>query len=128
MPSNITKTKHTQSQVFIFFHDEYMNINVTFVTANLAEGEILGITLKWACGLFAVRGGSQRMSINVPHHHDPHQTSYSCSLHPVDPQIHNTQIQIHNKCMSIKFGIYHLALEDFERVKEEKPHCARDNI
>ena len=81
MPSIITKTKHTQSQVFwchlCQFHDEYMNINVTFVTANLAEGEILCITLKWACGHFAVRGGSQRMSINVPHHHDPHQTSYS---------------------------------------------------
>ena len=70
-----------------------MNINVTYVTANLAEGEILCITLKWACGHFEVRGGCQRASINVPHHHDPHQTSYLYAFHPVNPRIHNMQIQ-----------------------------------
>ena len=69
------------------------NINVTYVSANLAEGEILGITLEWSCGHFEVRGGSQRASINVPHHHDPHQTSYSYALHPVNPQRHDTQMQ-----------------------------------
>ena len=70
-----------------------MDINVTYVTANSAEGEILCITLKWACGHFEVQGGCQRASINVPHHHDPHQTSYLYAFHPVNPQIHNMQIQ-----------------------------------
>ena len=85
------------------------NINVTYVSANLAEGEILGITLEWSCGHFEVLGGSQRASINVPHHHDPHQTSYSYALHPVNPQRHDTQMQntkIHERqfCLS-SFGL-----------------------
>ena len=124
----------THNHKFLFwchlcqFHEEYMNINVTFVTANLAEGEILGITLKWACGHFAVRGGSQRMSINVPHHHDPHQTSYSYSLHPVNPentQYTNTNSKQKNAKPSILPSLFwHQKNLKWSKknLSEEKPH------
>ena len=114
-PSKRDSTKHKCTITIILaviskHHKNNMNINVIYVTANLEEGEILGIALKWAWGHFEVQGGSQRASINVPHHHDPHQTSYSYALHPVNPQRHNTQTQ-NTKIQQRQFCLFSFGFE-----------------